>query len=82
MSEAVKLKELLARVEHDLEVARKAAHEAPMNPLRTDHDGHRWIDQISTAWARRGDECIALSEQARKLRALLQIEERKAGGEG
>lgn len=32
----------------------KLAHEAPMNPYRENHDGHRWVEQYSYAWAKAG----------------------------
>jgi hypothetical protein len=54
----VDLHELRERVER----LRKLAHEAPMNPYRLDHDGHRWVEPISRAWADRAREyCEALA---------------------
>lgn len=40
--------------------ARRAAHDAPMNPYRLDADGHRWVEMVSYAWADRSREWIAL----------------------
>ena len=42
-----------------LEALRKLAHEAPMNTLRTDHDGHKWIGTYSVVWADRSREYAA-----------------------
>lgn len=35
---------------------RQLAHEAPMNIYHLNHDGHRWVEQISYAWADRARE--------------------------
>lgn len=39
-----------------IERARKAAHDAPMNIYHVDHDGHRWVEITSHAWAQRSRE--------------------------
>ncbi|MEQ8450615.1 MAG: hypothetical protein RIB97_13100 [Nitratireductor sp.] len=46
-------------LETECERLLKAAHEAPMNPLRTDANGHRWVALHSSAWARRSSEYMA-----------------------
>ena len=51
--------ELLAKV---LE-ARHAAHEAPLNPYRLDHDGHRWVQHDSSAWSDRANEWMKLATE-------------------
>lgn len=43
--------------------ARRAAHDAPLNPYRLDADGHRWVDPSSTAWADRSREWVALANE-------------------
>lgn len=53
--------------EAECERLRKLAHDAPLNPYREDHDGHRWVALYSTAWADRTREWIAA---CRKLEAM------------
>lgn len=43
--------------------ARRAAHQAPLNPYRVDHDGHRWVEPISTAWSDRANEWMRLADE-------------------
>jgi hypothetical protein len=43
----------------ECERLRKLAHEAPMNIYHEDHDGHRWVEQVSNAWAARAEEWMA-----------------------
>jgi hypothetical protein len=46
--------------------ARKAAHDAPLNPYRLDADGHKWVELRSTAWADRSREWMDLSTEVRR----------------
>lgn len=50
---------------------RKLAHEAPLNPLRTDHDGHRWIEPQSEAWRHRVNEWMAACDRAHAIKGRL-----------
>lgn len=47
---------LKAQYQHALQ----QAHDAPMNPYRENHDGHRWVEIVSTAWADRANEALRL----------------------
>lgn len=51
--------ELLARAK----AARRAAHDAPLNPYRLDADGHRWASMDSNAWADRAREWHELANE-------------------
>jgi hypothetical protein len=44
-------------------IARKAAHDAPLNPYRLDADGHRWVQHDSSAWADRSREWCELANE-------------------
>jgi hypothetical protein len=44
-------------------IARRAAHDAPLNPYRLDADGHRWVEQQSTAYASAGRDWMALANE-------------------
>lgn len=54
--------ELIAKTK----AAKKAAHDAPLNPYRLDADEHRWVEQYSNAWANRSSEWIKLSDECAK----------------
>jgi hypothetical protein len=43
--------------------ARRAAHDAPLNPYRLDADGHRWVEQRSTAYATASGDWMALANE-------------------
>lgn len=43
--------------------ARRAAHDAPLNPYRLDTNWHRWIEQQSSAWSDRSSEWAALASE-------------------
>jgi hypothetical protein len=43
--------------------ARKAMHGVPMNPYRLDADGHRWVENTSTAWADRSRDWMRLADE-------------------
>lgn len=42
---------------------RALAHEAPMNIYHVNHDGHRWIEIVSVAWAQRSRDLMRYREQ-------------------
>jgi len=44
-------------------IARSAAHTALLNPYRLDHDGHRWVEPLSTAWADKSNEWMRLAAE-------------------
>lgn len=46
--------------------AKKAAHDAPLNPYRLDANGHRWVEQYSKAWSDRSREWVELSDECDK----------------
>ena len=43
--------------------ARRAAHDAPLNPYRLDANGHRWVAHDSRAWADRSREWCELANE-------------------
>lgn len=43
--------------------ARRAAHDAPLNPYRLDHDKHRWVEPQSTAWSDRANDWMKLADE-------------------
>lgn len=43
--------------------ARRAAHDAPLNPYRLDADGHRWVELQSRAWATSSEAWVALADE-------------------
>jgi hypothetical protein len=43
--------------------ARRAAHDAPLNPYRLDADGHRWVEQQSTAYASASRDWMQLAAE-------------------
>lgn len=47
---------------------RKEMHEAPMNTLRTDANGHRWIGSNSMAYADRSSEWIAVCDEIDRIK--------------
>lgn len=61
--------------DEECERLRTLAHEAPLNPYRLDHDGHRWIEQESSAWRTRGNDWLRACERRDARRA--QPEEKK-----
>lgn len=58
----------IERLERTVHRLREMAHEAPLNPLRTDADGHRWVAMNSDAWARFSREYFAAVAALRKAR--------------
>lgn len=48
------------------EIARREAHEAPMNKVYQDHTGHRFLGTHSTAWASAGRRYMAAKEAERR----------------
>ena len=66
----------LAAVELECERLRKLAHEAPLNPYRLDADGHRWVDQQSTAWRYRSNDWIKACERRDAIRRALSDSEK------
>jgi hypothetical protein len=48
----------------DLEKLRAAAHEAPMNKVFQDHDGHRFLGSHSMAWAKASREWMEACAKA------------------
>lgn len=46
--------------------ARRAAHDAPLNPYHLDHDRHRWVEPQSRAWAASADDWMALANEVDK----------------
>lgn len=58
----------LERAEAECERILKLAHEAPLNPYRLDADGHRWVEQVSSAWKDRGREWMEACERRDALR--------------
>lgn len=59
--------DMIERVANEHQIVLARARNAPLNPLRTDHDGHRWIEPQSMAWAAHGRELIALWERRASL---------------
>ena len=48
----------------------KLAHEAPLNPYRLDANGHRWVEQYSTAWSNRSHDYLEACKILEKLKAF------------
>jgi hypothetical protein len=67
MSERMTDAELLTRTLD----ARRAAHDAPLNPYRLDANGHRWVEQQSTAYASAAREWMQLAAEVDR-RGLVQ----------
>lgn len=61
----------LAAAEAECDRLHKLAQEAPLNPYRLDADGHRWVEQYSSAWATRSSDWINACEKRDVLRAAL-----------
>lgn len=55
-------------LEMECERLRKLAHEAPLNTYREDHDGHRWVELHSNAWADRSREWSAACAKLEAMR--------------
>jgi hypothetical protein len=53
----------LGRLNSECERLRDLMHDAPMNQLRTDADGYRWIGTHSMAFADRSSEWIAACDK-------------------
>lgn len=45
--------------------ARRKAHDAPMNPFRKNANGHKWVDQQSSAWSSRSREWEQLRSEVK-----------------
>ncbi len=43
--------------------ARRAAHDAPLNPYRLDANGHRWVEPVTTAFAMHGSRWADLAAE-------------------
>lgn len=68
----------LLQAEDECEQLRSLAHQAPLNPYRLDADGHRWVDQQSSAWRNRSNDWLRACERRDSIRAALaQSEEKK-----
>jgi hypothetical protein len=72
-AETIVLKFDLERAEAECERLRKLAHEAPLNPYRLDANGHRWVEQYSSAWASRSNDWVNACEKRDALRAALSL---------
>ena len=46
--------------------ARRAAHDAPLNPYREDADGHRWVHVQSHAWSSAANDWMTLAEEVNR----------------
>jgi hypothetical protein len=66
----------ITAAELECERLRKLAHEAPLNPYRLDANGHRWVDQQSTAWRSRGNDWIKACEHRDAIRRALSEQEK------
>jgi hypothetical protein len=78
-----KLTEQLAFAEAECERLRKLAHQAPLNPYRLDADGHRWVEQQSSAWRSRGNDWIQACIIRDRIKSALAVipEQRGSGGQ-
>lgn len=53
----------LGQMNSECERLRDLMHEAPMNQLRTDANGHKWMGTHSTAYAERSREWMAACDK-------------------
>ena len=61
--------DLIKKLEAQEDELRVLMHEAPMNQLRTDADGRKWIGTNSMAYADRSAEWCRVREQIAILKA-------------
>jgi hypothetical protein len=61
----------LGRLNSECMRLRDLMHDAPMNQLRTDADGHKWVGTQSTAYADRSREWMAACDRRDALLATL-----------
>ena len=64
------MKPSIEQLEVECERLRQLMHEAPMNTLRTDANGHRWIGSNSMAYADRSKEWIDACDRLDAARRL------------
>lgn len=58
----------IEELERQYEEVMARARAAPMNPVRMDHDGHRWVEPVSSAWFRHSSEAAAIWDRLQRAR--------------